>query len=72
MNATARRLKSIEQKIAEMEPPESIKIVRTFVCPERGMVSAMFQGLVLERREAETEEAFKQRVQEFTAMEENL
>lgn len=72
MNTTARRVKSIERKIAENEPPESMKIVCTFVCPERGLVSAKFQGIVLERREAETEEAFKQRVQEFTEMEENL
>lgn len=72
MKTTARRLKSIEQKIAEMEPPESIKIVRTFISPERGMVSAMFQGLALVREEAETEEAFKSRVQAFTEMEENL
>lgn len=72
MNATARRLKSIERKIAAKEPPESIKIVRTFICPKRGMVSAMFQALALERGETETEEAFKLRVQEFSEMEENL
>jgi hypothetical protein len=72
MSATTRRLKSIERKIAAMEPTESINIVRAFICPERGMVSAMFQGLALERGEAETEEAFKARVQEFSEMEENL